>query len=176
MLPLKRQRTKGDCVRSRLIHATSLADITQKACIWDRYELEEATLGEGAFGTVRKARDRSIGAMRAIKRIDKSKAFALDDVRKEIEMLREMDHPSIVRLYAAYEDDQSIYLVLELCEGGELFDRLIEETHLTEPAVQSIMRQVFGAVAHCHDKNIIHRDLKPVPLLRSSSSSCFSGS
>ena len=72
MLPLKRHRTKSDCVRSRLIHATSLADITQKACIWDRYELEDATLGEGAFGTVRKARDRSLGTMRAVKRIDKA--------------------------------------------------------------------------------------------------------
>ncbi|CAE7766487.1 CPK2 [Symbiodinium sp. CCMP2456] len=161
MLPLKRHRTKSDCVRSRLIHATSLADITQKACIWDRYELEDTTLGEGAFGTVRKARDRSLGTMRAVKRIDKAKSFALEDVRKEIEMLREMDHPSIVRLYAAYEDSVSIYLVMELCEGGELFDRLIEESHLTEPAVQTIMRQVFGAVAHCHDKHIVHRDLKP---------------
>ena len=85
----------------------------------------------------------------------------MEDVRKEIEMLREMDHPSIVRLYAAYEDNVSIYLVMELCEGGELFDRLIEESHLTEPAVQTIMRQVFGAVAHCHDKHIVHRDLKP---------------
>ena len=93
---------------------------------------------------------------------DKAKAFALDDVRKEIEMMREMDHPSIVRLYVAYEDEESIYLVMELCEGGELFDHLVEETHLTEPAVQTIMRQVFGAVAHCHDKHIVHRDLKPV--------------
>ena len=93
--------------------------------------------------------------------LGKAKSFALDDVRKEIEMLREMDHPSIVRLYAAYEDNVSIYLVMELCEGGELFDRLIEESHLTEPAVQTIMRQVFGAVAHCHDKHIVHRDLKP---------------
>ncbi|CAK9111999.1 unnamed protein product [Durusdinium trenchii] len=76
-------------------------------------------------------------------------------------MLRVMDHPNIVRLYATYEDERFLYLVMELCEGGELFDALAEATHLSEPVVQVAMRQVFGAVAHCHSKQIVHRDLKP---------------
>ena len=76
-------------------------------------------------------------------------------------MLKAMDHPNIIRLYATMEDSRHLYLVMELCEGGELFDALADATQLCEPTVQLVMRQVFGAVSHCHSKSIVHRDLKP---------------
>lgn len=76
-------------------------------------------------------------------------------------MLKAMDHPNIIRLYATMEDEHFLYLVMELCEGGELFDALVAATQLCEPTVQLVMRQVFGAVSHMHGKEVVHRDLKP---------------
>lgn len=84
-----------------------------------------------------------------------------DSLRKEIEITQKLDHPNIVRLFAVYEDHCSLYLVMELCEGGELFDRLVEEKYLTEPTVRKVMKQVFSSIAYCHTKDIVHRDLKP---------------
>ncbi|CAK9030969.1 unnamed protein product [Durusdinium trenchii] len=151
-----RPRAGSDGYRCRFISSAGECN-----CLSERYKLEETTIGEGGFGSVHKAWDQALGTMRAVKRIEKSKALSLEDVNREIEMLRVMDHPNIVRLYATYEDERFLYLVMELCEGGELFDALAEATHLSEPVVQVAMRQVFGAVAHCHSKQIVHRDLKP---------------
>ncbi|CAE7197469.1 CPK2, partial [Symbiodinium pilosum] len=72
-----------------------------------------------------------------------------------------MDHPNIVRLYGVYEDQRHLYLVMELCEGGELFDRLSEVFNLGERGARVCMKQVFASVAYCHSKGIAHRDLKP---------------
>ncbi|CAE7197471.1 CPK3 [Symbiodinium pilosum] len=72
-----------------------------------------------------------------------------------------MDHPNIVRLYGVYEDQRHLYLVMELCQGGELFDHLSEVFALGEKGARICMRQVFASVAYCHSKGIVHRDLKP---------------
>lgn len=165
-LPVSLNLTRLDRSHSAPGHGYRCRFISDAGCaslcgLSDRYQLEETTLGEGGFGSVHKAWDRKLETMRAVKRIQKSRALSLEDVNREIEMLRAMDHPNIVRLYATCEDDRFLYLVMELCEGGELFDALAEATRLSEPVVQVVMRQVFGAVAHCHSKAIVHRDLKP---------------
>ncbi|CAJ1381928.1 unnamed protein product [Effrenium voratum] len=159
ILPLfKNDSSRSECFRSRFICS---GPEPEKPVIGGRYQLEDSTLGEGGFGSVFKAWDRALGTMRAAKRVEKTRGFSLIDVFREIEMLKALDHPNIVRLYATCEDERFLYLIMELCEGGELFDRLADATHLTEPVVQVVMRQVFGAVAHCHSKEIVHRDLKP---------------
>lgn len=76
-----------------------------------------------------------------------------------------MDHPNIIKLFEVYEDDKNLYLVMELCTGGELFERIIKAGHFSELNAALIMRQIFSAAAYCHSNNVMHRDLKPENLL-----------
>lgn len=94
----------------------------------------------------------------------------MDDKEKirlkyEIDILKNLDHPNIVRLYEVFEDKTSIYLVTELCTGGELFDVILERQTFDEKSAASIIKQVLSAVAYCHSKNVAHRDLKPENIL-----------
>merc|ERR1712093_413720 len=76
-----------------------------------------------------------------------------------------MDHPNIIKLYESFEDHRNIYLVLELCVGGELFDRIIDSGHFTEVQDAIVMQQLFRAIFYMHECKICHRDLKPENLL-----------
>jgi len=75
--------------------------------------------------------------------------------------MKHIDHPNIIRLYETFEDHRNIYLVMELCQGGELFDRIIEEGHFTEKDAAVLMKQIFSAVHYLHSNCVMHRDLKP---------------
>ncbi|CAJ1344016.1 unnamed protein product [Effrenium voratum] len=153
-MEMSRANTRKD-FRQRLI------DMEFSTNIEERYEIDKVKLGEGGFGTVRRARDKETGARRAVKFIVKSGVANVDHLRREIQITQKMDHPNIVRLFAVYEDRCNLYLVMELCEGGELFDRLVEEKYLTEPIVRKVMKQVFSSISYCHGKDVVHRDLKP---------------
>lgn len=83
----------------------------------------------------------------------------------EINILKTMDHPNIVKLYEAYQDKKRYFIVTELCTGGELFDQIIKRPYYSERDAAMIMKQVLSAVSYCHSKNIAHRDLKPENLL-----------
>mmetsp|Transcript_88907 Transcript_88907/g.252078 ORF Transcript_88907/g.252078 Transcript_88907/m.252078 type:complete len:414 (+) Transcript_88907:2-1243(+) len=72
-----------------------------------------------------------------------------------------MDHPNIIKLYETFEDTRNIYLVMELCSGGELFDRIIESGHFTEVQAAMLMQQIIQAIHYMHNNAICHRDLKP---------------
>lgn len=72
-----------------------------------------------------------------------------------------MDHPNIIKLYEVFEDHRSIYLILELCVGGELFDRIIDMGHFTEPQAAIVLQHMFRALFYMHENSICHRDLKP---------------
>lgn len=75
--------------------------------------------------------------------------------------MRTLDHPNIIKLYETFEDARNVYLVMELCEGGELFDRIIEKQHFSEKEAREIFKQIAQGLAHCHANHICHRDLKP---------------
>jgi len=83
----------------------------------------------------------------------------------EINILKIMDHPNIVKLYEVYQDKKRYYLVTELCTGGELFDRLSKDKLMDEKDSANIMKQLLSAIVYCHAKNVVHRDLKPENLL-----------
>lgn len=85
----------------------------------------------------------------------------VENLRTEIEVLRSLDHPAICRLLQVVEDSKSIYLVMEHCSGGELFDRIMEEGAMNEHKSSQTMRQVTGALMYCHAHHVLHRDVKP---------------
>merc|ERR1739844_70942 len=132
----------------------------------DKYILKDV-LGTGAFSQVRLAesKDRP-GDLHAIKVIDKKALKGKEDsLENEIKVLRRLDHPNVVKLQEAYESMASVYLVMELVTGGELFDRIVEKGSYTEKDAADLIKQVLSAVAYMHESGVVHRDLKPENLL-----------
>mmetsp|Transcript_88888 Transcript_88888/g.252011 ORF Transcript_88888/g.252011 Transcript_88888/m.252011 type:complete len:494 (+) Transcript_88888:71-1552(+) len=129
--------------------------------ITDYYEIEKNKLGEGSYGSVSKARNKETCAARAIKSIPKSKMKNFEQFKREISIMKLMDHPNIIKLYETFEDHRCLYLVMELCTGGELFDRIIEAGHFTEVQAAIVMQHIFRAINYMHEVHVCHRDLKP---------------
>eukprot|EP00588_Corethron_pennatum_P002993 CAMPEP_0194295646 /NCGR_PEP_ID=MMETSP0169-20130528/54014_1 /TAXON_ID=218684 /ORGANISM="Corethron pennatum, Strain L29A3" /LENGTH=975 /DNA_ID=CAMNT_0039044867 /DNA_START=230 /DNA_END=3157 /DNA_ORIENTATION=- len=122
-------------------------------------------LGSGIAGVVRKVKHTSTGVQYAVKAIELCNVdneASLQQLREEIFIMCQLDHPNVVRLEEVYESHQQIYLVQELCLGGELFDRLDEQPdyHYTEQQCASLVRQMLCSLRYIHSKGIIHRDLK----------------
>ena len=89
----------------------------------------------------------------------------IDQFHSEIKALRSLHHPNIITLYDVYITNDKIYIVMELMEGGELFDYVVKKGTLNEEEASRIVRMVTSALVYMHGKNIIHRDLKPENLL-----------
>lgn len=83
----------------------------------------------------------------------------------EIKTLRSLQHPNIIQLYDVYITEDKIYIIMELMNGGELFDYVVQKGTLTEEEASRIVRKVTSALVYMHSKNVIHRDLKPENLL-----------
>mmetsp|Transcript_26744 Transcript_26744/g.44585 ORF Transcript_26744/g.44585 Transcript_26744/m.44585 type:complete len:537 (+) Transcript_26744:105-1715(+) len=131
------------------------------------YHINPKELGHGHYGVVRKCMHRETKEWYAIKSIRKSKVGKIEVLKREIEILKEVDHPNIIRLKDVFEDQKYLHLITELCTGGELFDRIIAKTnsaegHFSEHDAAVLIRDICDAIAYCHDvKQIVHRDLKP---------------
>ncbi|CAL9205707.1 unnamed protein product [Musa hybrid cultivar] len=132
--------------------------------IGDKYVLG-SELGRGEFGITYLCTDKETREALACKSISKRKlrtAVDVEDVRREVAIMSTLpDHPNIVRLRAAYEDADAVHLVMELCEGGELFDRIVAKGHYSERAAAAVARTVAEVVRMCHANGVMHRDLKP---------------
>jgi Protein kinase domain len=128
-----------------------------------QYHIEAKELGHGHYGIVRKCMHRTTGDLYAIKSIRKSKVSKIEVLKREIEILKEVDHPNIIKLKEVYEDERYLHLVTELCTGGELFDRIIAKTqsvegHFSEHDAALLVRDILDAIRYCHDeKGIVHR-------------------
>lgn len=142
---------------------TVLRDPTGKE-IEQRYEVGRE-LGRGEFGITYLCTDRETGENFACKSISKKKlrtAVDIEDVRREVEIMKHMpQHPNLVTLKDTYEDDTAVHLVMELCEGGELFDRIVARGHYTERAAAAVTKTIVEVVQICHEYGVMHRDLKP---------------
>ncbi|KAF9269851.1 Pkinase-domain-containing protein [Marasmius fiardii PR-910] len=114
-------------------------------------------IGEGAYGTVRIGTHRLTSTRVAIKQIPKELSASLT---REIHHHRQLHHPHITQMYEVIATEKSIWIVTELCSGGELFDYLAEKGRLTEDEARFLFGQLCLAVAHLHEKGIVHRDLK----------------
>ncbi|KAL9190343.1 hypothetical protein ACHAXT_007554 [Thalassiosira profunda] len=122
-------------------------------------------LGSGISGLVRLATHKATGLKYAVKCLDLGLVDTeegLQQLREEIYIMCQLDHPNIVRLEEVYESHSEIYLVQELCLGGELFDRLDEQPdyHYTEAQCARLIKQMLCSVRYIHSKGIIHRDMK----------------
>ncbi|CAN0879295.1 Calcium-dependent protein kinase 2 [Linum grandiflorum] len=122
-------------------------------------------LGHGQFGTTFLCVEKGTGNHYACKSIAKRKLLTMDDVedvRREIEIMHHLSgHPNIIKIKSAFEDSVAVHVVMELCSGGELFDRIIKKGHYTERKAAEITRTIFGVVEACHSLGVMHRDLKP---------------
>ncbi|XP_073907553.1 maternal embryonic leucine zipper kinase isoform X2 [Castor canadensis] len=129
------------------------------------YELYE-TIGTGGFAKVKLACHILTGEMVAIKIMDKSALGSdLPRVKTEIDALKNLRHQHICQLYHVLETANKIFMVLEYCPGGELFDYIISQDRLSEEETRVVFRQIVSAVAYVHSQGYAHRDLKPENLL-----------
>ena len=120
-------------------------------------------LGQGGYGKVIKATHKKTGMIRAIKFIPKNNlkfGYTDEDIFREIEILRKLQHPNIMKLYEFYSDYEYYYLVNEYCSEGDLNDKMIKIENFDENIVKMLMFQIFQAVYYLHNKNVIHGDLK----------------
>lgn len=138
--------------------------------VMDDYVLG-ALLGEGAFGVVRRCRNKLTNREFACKTVLKKqlrRRADVEDVRREVQILMMLSsHPNVAGLVAIYEDSDAVHLILELCEGGQLFDDLCSRHHISERDVVRIFRKMVEVVVHCHTLGIAHRDIKPENFLLS---------
>lgn len=131
----------------------------------EHYELQ-SEIGRGKFGTVFKCREKATSLMLAAKFVGIVHKQDRRNVEREVEIMCELQHPRLIQLYDAFEANNAMCFILELVEGGELFERVIgDDFVLTEKAVTIFMRQICEGVQFIHSKNILHLDLKPENIL-----------
>mmetsp|Transcript_41600 Transcript_41600/g.75428 ORF Transcript_41600/g.75428 Transcript_41600/m.75428 type:complete len:511 (-) Transcript_41600:78-1610(-) len=135
--------------------------IDNEGSIEDVYDLHTKRLGEGAFAYVVKATVKKTGLVRAVKVNSKAHLKDIAKFKQEIDLMKSLDHPNILNLFEAFEDKRNIYLVMELCTGGELFDKIISMGSFTEVQAAVLMQQLLRAIFYMHSNCIAHRDLKP---------------
>ena len=139
-----------------------------KGKLEDNYEIIEE-IGSGGFSRVLKVKNKNTGVLYACKEMRKKKLSDIEEFTREINIMIKLDHPNIIKLYEVYETDSCINIIMELCTGGELFDRIIDNTDngklFSEKQAAEIFKQMMSAINYCHKNGIVHRDLKPENLI-----------
>ncbi|KAH6833819.1 calcium-dependent protein kinase 2 [Perilla frutescens var. hirtella] len=122
-------------------------------------------LGQGQFGITFLCTEKSSGIDYACKSIPKKKLICkedYEDVWREIQIMHHLsEHPNVVRIMGTYEDALFVHIVMELCAGGELFDRIVLKGHYSEKEAAKLIKTIVGVVQSCHSLGVMHRDLKP---------------
>jgi len=156
------RRKRGSMVERQALIADHASNVKTFA---GHYQFNDTdVLGTGSFGTVRKARlKRCPSIVRAVKELRKVSADQTRTVRREVLILRNLDHPNICKLFETFEDETHLYLVMELITGRPLLDELEEimrQGHNDEKWNMAVMRQVFDGLRYCHRQGVLHRDMK----------------
>ena len=134
----------------------------------DKYEIIKE-IGSGGFSRCLEVKNKTTGLLFACKELPKKNLSDYEGLMREVNLMIKLDHPNIIKLYEVYENEKNIYLIMELCTGGELFDRIVDNTEkeiqFTEKQAAEIFKQMMSAINYCHKNGIVHRDLKPENLL-----------
>jgi aurora kinase, other len=147
----------------------------ERTALGNRWKLDDfeigKPLGNGKFGRVYLAREKSTKYIVALKVLSKRQireAKFEHQFRREVEIQSHLRHPNILRMYGFFYDEQRIYIILEYAAGGELFKKLNKKKRFDEPMTGRLILQIASALSYCHGENVIHRDLKPENLLLAS--------
>ncbi len=157
---------------------TDKITVESKRYVIDSGRLEEHykvlnKLGQGTFGSVYRVVHIKTDLIRAMKMIKKNTINLQDDDRKllkEIQILIQIDHPNIIKIYEYFQDETYFYIITEFVSGGELYDTISKWKNFNEDKAAYIMRQLLSAVNYLHSHNIVHRDLKPENMMVEKSS------
>lgn len=169
-ISLVAKRKDTDCIISYIFQDLSVDENEveeEHPDIAQHYDIRDI-LGTGSFSVVKLGINRETGEKRAIKIINKKKYWqtnTLDQVAREIEILKRLKHKNIISIIEIYETTKFLYIVLELATGGELFDRIIQKGSLSEDEARLLFKQMLDAVNYLHQQGIAHRDLKPENIL-----------
>jgi calcium-dependent protein kinase len=151
-------KTKSAGLREESVLLTNLGPFRQYYKLGDE-------LGKGQYGITSLCFEKATGKKYACKTIPKVKLVReddIEDVRREIKIMHHLvGSPNVINIKGAYEDPIVVYIVMELCEGGELFDRIVERGHYTERKAAKLARTIVSVVEACHSLGVMHRDLKP---------------
>nr|VZI08037.1 unnamed protein product [Spirometra erinaceieuropaei] len=146
------------CLQAPPNAAVGRAQPTQKI---GTYVLEK-TIGKGNFSVVKLARHTITQIKVAIKIIDKTRLSSenLEKAQREVEILKTIQHPNIIKLYQVMQTAKLLCIVTEYLPNGELFEYIANNGRLTEQVARYKFAEILSAVEHCHRNNIVHRDLK----------------
>lgn len=138
----------------------------RKDKISKHYQIKSA-LGSGGYGEVFLAEHKDSGTERAIKVIEKAKWNSRENeaVINEFNIVKDLDHPNLLKMYEMFEDSRHYYIITDIYKGGELFDEIEANGAFHEEDAAILMQNVLSCVNYCHSKNIVHRDLKPENIL-----------
>lgn len=166
---MQRLHNLGSLVHIRGSNGTANGD--KHTTLGDVYKLDPVPLGEGRYSLVYGVTHKVTRARRAVKTAKKESHSRFLNLgaecpgrlaRHEAHILRNLDHPNVVRIYEAYEEEGAVHLVLELCEGGDVLERILNTNkRLPEPENAALFTQMLFAVWHLHMNGVVHRDLKP---------------
>lgn len=138
----------GDAAGTRLVDLESPGDL----------------LGQGSYGTVHRRRDKHSDQYRVVKTVVKPAHWDNERLTHEAEIMRNLDHPHILRLFGWAQDHSSMYMIMEYCEGGELLEAVKKcrqkYIDMSEAWASTVIRQILEAIAYCHGKGVVHKDLK----------------
>eukprot|EP01097_Dermamoeba_algensis_P001776 TRINITY_DN1673_c0_g2_i2.p1 TRINITY_DN1673_c0_g2~~TRINITY_DN1673_c0_g2_i2.p1 ORF type:complete len:478 (+),score=133.20 TRINITY_DN1673_c0_g2_i2:50-1483(+) len=125
------------------------------------YDVVEPPLGKGTFSTVYKAKNKATGEAVAAKIISKATTQKYQHfLQREIEIMKDLNHPNIVKLDEVYEDENELVLIFELVQGQELFKRVVARRRYSEAETRNVVFQLVLVMDYCHKKRVAHRDLK----------------
>lgn len=155
-------------MENKITYNKRLFIVQGEGAFLDNYSIIKQ-LGSGGYGKVYQAKNKKTGEVRACKHLTKMNIKNMEKFKREIEILMNTDHPNIIKLYEVFESARSFYLVMEQCEGGEVFDRITEHIQkkemYSEKDAAMMFLQMMSSIEYCHNNGICHRDLKPENLL-----------
>lgn len=134
----------------------------------DKYKLSTKVLGEGAYGKVMLGETVHGQEKVAVKLMDKMQMKQSDagKMHKEVNILKALNHPNVVRVFDFYDDDDYFKIVMEYVDGGELFEKLVkDDDQYTEKESRDVIHTLIRALKHCKDRGVVHRDIKPENIL-----------